>query len=95
MSSKGARSNKERRQFRQMVIEPWQDSGMSISKFCKADGPMIRSRRARFKEERLNGDARGAAGFLARPACSCHAHSRRAGTKNPGHGCFVGFHHVL
>jgi hypothetical protein len=38
MSSKQAKSNKERRQFWQMVIETWQDSGMSISKFCKAEG---------------------------------------------------------
>ena len=38
MSSKQAQSNKERRQFWQMVIEIWQDSGMSVSKFCKAEG---------------------------------------------------------
>ena len=38
MSSKQAKSNKERRQFWQMVIETWQDSGMSVSKFCKAEG---------------------------------------------------------
>jgi len=38
MSSKRTRSNKERRQFWRMVIEIWQDSGMSISKFCKAEG---------------------------------------------------------
>ena len=36
MSSKQAKSNDERRQFWQMVIEIWQDSGMSVSKFCKA-----------------------------------------------------------
>ena len=38
MSSKRTRSNKERRQFWRMVIETWRDSGMSISKFCKAEG---------------------------------------------------------
>jgi len=38
MSSKQAKSNKEQRQFWQMVIETWRDSGMSISKFCKAEG---------------------------------------------------------
>jgi len=38
MSSKQARSNEERRQFWQMAIETWQDSGMSISKFCKSEG---------------------------------------------------------
>jgi hypothetical protein len=38
MSSKQAQSNKERRQFWQMVIETWQDSGMSVNKFCKAEG---------------------------------------------------------
>ena len=38
MSMKQAKSSKERRQFWQMVIETWQDSGMSISKFCKAEG---------------------------------------------------------
>ena len=38
MSSKQAKSNKERRQFWQMVIETWQDSGLSVSKFCKAEG---------------------------------------------------------
>ncbi len=38
MSSKQAQSNNERRQFWQMVIETWQGSGMSISKFCKAEG---------------------------------------------------------
>jgi len=38
MSIKRAKSNKERRQFWRMVIETWQDSGMSISKFCKAEG---------------------------------------------------------
>ncbi|MFC1637068.1 transposase [Planctomycetota bacterium] len=38
MSSKQAKSNKERRQFWQMVIETWQDSGMSVNKFCKAEG---------------------------------------------------------
>ena len=38
MSTKQARSNNERRQFWQMAIEKWQDSGMSISKFCRAEG---------------------------------------------------------
>lgn len=38
MSREQAKSNKERRQFWQMVIETWQDSGMSVSKFCKAEG---------------------------------------------------------
>jgi len=38
MSTKQAKSNKERRQFWQMAIETWQDSGMSVSKFCKAEG---------------------------------------------------------
>jgi transposase-like protein len=38
MSSKQAKSNIERRQFWQMVIETWRDSGMPVSKFCKAEG---------------------------------------------------------
>ena len=38
MSTKQARSNNERRQFWQMAIETWQDSGMSISKFCRIEG---------------------------------------------------------
>ena len=38
MSTEQVKSNKERRQFWQMVIETWQDSGMSVSKFCKAEG---------------------------------------------------------
>ena len=38
MSSKQAQSNKERRQFWQMVIETWQDSGMPVNRFCKAEG---------------------------------------------------------
>ncbi len=38
MSTKQARSNNERRQFWQMAIETWQDSGMSVNKFCKAEG---------------------------------------------------------
>ena len=38
MSSKQTKANKERRQFWQMVIETWQDSGLSVSKFCKAEG---------------------------------------------------------
>ena len=38
MSREQAKSNNERRQFWQMAIETWQDSGMSVSKFCKAEG---------------------------------------------------------
>jgi hypothetical protein len=38
MSTEQVKSNNERRQFWQMVIETWQDSGMSVSKFCKAEG---------------------------------------------------------
>ena len=38
MSRKQTKSNNERRQFWQMVIETWQDSGMSVAKFCKAEG---------------------------------------------------------
>ena len=38
MSSKQVKSNNERRQFWQMVIETWQDSGVSVRKFCKAEG---------------------------------------------------------
>ncbi|MGB2865422.1 MAG: transposase [Sedimentisphaerales bacterium] len=38
MSTRQAKSNNERRQFWQMVIETWQDSGMSVSKFCKTEG---------------------------------------------------------
>jgi len=38
MSIKQAKSNKERREFWRLVIETWQNSGMSISKFCKAEG---------------------------------------------------------
>ncbi|MHC4792225.1 MAG: IS66 family insertion sequence element accessory protein TnpA [Planctomycetota bacterium] len=38
MSTEQTRSNNERRQFWQMAIETWQDSGMSISKFCRAEG---------------------------------------------------------
>jgi len=38
MSREQAKSNNEKRQFWQMVIELWQSSGMSISKFCKAEG---------------------------------------------------------
>ena len=32
------KSNKDRRQFWQTVIETWQISGMPVSKFCKAEG---------------------------------------------------------
>ena len=38
MSSKQTKANKERRQFWQMAIETWQASGLSVSKFCKAEG---------------------------------------------------------
>jgi hypothetical protein len=38
MSTKQAKSNNEKQQFWQMVIESWHDSGMPISKFCKAEG---------------------------------------------------------
>jgi transposase-like protein len=38
MSRRQTTSNKERRQFWQMVMETWQGSGMSVSKFCKAEG---------------------------------------------------------
>jgi hypothetical protein len=38
MSSKQTKSNKERRQFWQMVIETWKNSGLSVSQFCKAEG---------------------------------------------------------
>jgi len=38
MSSIQTKSNKDRRQFWQTVIETWQNSGMPVSKFCKAEG---------------------------------------------------------
>lgn len=38
MSKKQVKSNNERRQFWQMVIETWRNSGMSVTKFCKAEG---------------------------------------------------------
>jgi len=38
MSSKQTKSNTERRQFWQMAIETWKNSGMSVSQFCKAEG---------------------------------------------------------
>ncbi len=38
MSKEQKKTNKEKRQFWQMVIETWQNSGMSISKFCNAEG---------------------------------------------------------
>jgi transposase-like protein len=38
MSRKQTKLNNERRQFWQMVIETWQNSGMSVAKFCKAEG---------------------------------------------------------
>jgi hypothetical protein len=38
MSKRQANFNKERLQFWQMVIKTWRNSGMSVSKFCKAEG---------------------------------------------------------
>jgi hypothetical protein len=38
MSTKQAKSDNEKRQFWQMVIETWQNSNMSVSKFCKTEG---------------------------------------------------------
>jgi hypothetical protein len=38
MSSTRTKSIEERRQFWQMAIETWKNSGMSISKFCEAEG---------------------------------------------------------
>ena len=38
MSKKQRESKKDQRQFWQMAIETWQSSGMSVSKFCKAEG---------------------------------------------------------
>jgi len=38
MSSKQTKSNDQRQQFWQMVIETWQDSGTPICKFRKAEG---------------------------------------------------------
>jgi len=38
MSKGQIKSNNEKRQFWQMAIETWQDSGMPVSKFCKAEG---------------------------------------------------------
>ena len=38
MSKEQAKSNNEKRQFWQMAINTWQDSGMSVSRFCKAEG---------------------------------------------------------
>jgi transposase-like protein len=38
MSRQQIKSNNEKRQFWQMAIETWQNSGMSVSKFCKAEG---------------------------------------------------------
>jgi len=37
-SRKQAKSIEERRQFWEMAIETWKDSGLSISKFCEAGG---------------------------------------------------------
>jgi transposase-like protein len=38
MSKKQKESKSDQRQFWQMVIETWQNSGMSVSKFCKDEG---------------------------------------------------------
>jgi transposase-like protein len=38
MSKRQTNSNSDRRQFWQMVIETWQNSGMSVAKFCRAEG---------------------------------------------------------
>ena len=38
MSKKQKESKKDQRQFWQMAVETWQASGMSVSKFCKAEG---------------------------------------------------------
>jgi transposase-like protein len=38
MSSKKLKSKAERRQFWEMAIETWKNSGLSISKFCEAEG---------------------------------------------------------
>ena len=38
MSKKRKSLNEDRRKFWQMVIDIWQNSGMSVSKFCKAEG---------------------------------------------------------
>lgn len=38
MSRQQIKSNNEKRQFWQMVIETWQSSGLSVSKFCKVEG---------------------------------------------------------
>ena len=38
MSKKQRESKKDQRQFWQMAIEIWQASGMSVSKFCEAEG---------------------------------------------------------
>ncbi len=38
MRTEQTKSNNERRQFWQMAIETWQDSDMSISKFCRIEG---------------------------------------------------------
>ena len=38
MSKKQRESKKDQRQFWQMAIETWQASGMSVSKFCEAEG---------------------------------------------------------
>ena len=38
MSKKQKESKDDQRQFWQMAIETWQDSGISVSKFCKDEG---------------------------------------------------------
>ena len=38
MSKEQKKANNQKRKFWKMTIEAWQNSGMSISKFCKAEG---------------------------------------------------------
>ena len=38
MSRQQIKSHNDKRQFWRMAIETWRDSGMSVSKFCKAEG---------------------------------------------------------
>jgi hypothetical protein len=38
MSKEQKESNNEKQKFWQMVIETWQSSGLSVSKFCEAEG---------------------------------------------------------
>jgi len=38
MNKQQQSSKDDQQQFWQMVFETWRDSGMSVSKFCKAEG---------------------------------------------------------